>query len=113
MEPGPLGQPVPDHRCLVSAVVIEDEMNVQIDRDLCLDNIQKLAELNRTMPLVELADDTAGLQVQSSKQGRGPVAFIVVGAALHLTWLHGKQRLRPVKRLNLAFFINAKDQGVI
>ena len=54
MEPRALGQPVPDDCCLVSAVVIEDEMNVQIGRDLCLDNIQKLRNsTERPMPLVE------------------------------------------------------------
>jgi hypothetical protein len=44
MEPRALGQPVPDRRCPVSAVVVEDEMNIQIGRDL--DDIQKPAELH-------------------------------------------------------------------
>ena len=83
MEARALGEPVPDDRRLVSAVVIQDEMNVQIGRHLGLDHIQELAELHRAMAPVELADDPAGLQVQRGKQGSRPVAFVVVRAALH------------------------------
>ena len=54
------------------AVLAGGEVHVtpaaQIGRDLGLDDIQKLAEFHRTMTLVELADDTTGLQVQSGKQ---------------------------------------------
>src|SRR5882672_10475112 len=113
MEPRALGQPVPDERRLVGAIVIEDEMNVQIGRDLGLDDIQKPAELHRAMSLVELADDTAGFQVQSGKQGRGPVALRVVRATLQLPRLHGQQRLSPVQRLNLALFVDTEYQRVI
>jgi hypothetical protein len=73
MEPRALSQPIPNRRCLVGAVIIEDEMNVQIDRDLGLDDIQKLAELHRTMTLVELADDTTCLQIQSSNKDAVPL----------------------------------------
>src|SRR5260370_5999688 len=99
MEPRALRQPVPNRRCLVSAVVIEDEVNVQLGRYLGLNDIQEPAELHRAMASVELTDDTAGLQVQRGKQGRGPVTFIVVRAALQLPRLHRQQRLGPVERL--------------
>ena len=65
---GRLGQPVPDDRRLVGAVVVKDEVNVQIGRDLSLDHIQKPAEFHGAMASVELTDDAAGLQIQSGKQ---------------------------------------------
>jgi len=48
-------------------------MNLQVGRDLGLDDIRKPAELHRTMALVELADDTAGLQVQSANKDVVPL----------------------------------------
>ena len=45
VEPRSLGQPLPDDRRFVGAVVVEDEMNIQIGRYLGLDGIQKSAEL--------------------------------------------------------------------
>jgi hypothetical protein len=45
----------------VSAVVVEDGVNVQIGRHLSLDHIRKPAELHGAMAAVELTDDPAGL----------------------------------------------------
>lgn len=113
MESRALGQPVADDRRLVSAVVVEDEVNVQIGWDLSLDHIQKPAEFHGAMASVELANHAAGLQIQSGKQRSRAVAFIVVGAALQLPRLHGQQRLSPVQCLNLALFVDAEHQRVI
>ena len=41
------GEPVPNQGRLVSAVVVGDQMNLQIGRHLRFDPIQKLAELPR------------------------------------------------------------------
>ena len=60
MEPGPFREPVPDERRLVSAVVVHDEMNLQVLRDLGFDGVEKFAELDRPMPAVHFADDFAG-----------------------------------------------------
>src|SRR3981189_3166362 len=89
MEPWPFGQPVPYDRRLMSAVVVQDEVNVQVGGHLGFNDIQKPAELHGAMASVELTDDTAGLQIQSGKQGSRPIAFIVVRAALQLPRPHG------------------------
>src|SRR5580704_14991191 len=67
-----LCQPVPNDRCLVSAVVVEHEVNVQIVRHLGLNDVQTPAELHRAMAPVELTNDTAGLQIQCGKRPKNP-----------------------------------------
>jgi hypothetical protein len=47
-------------------------------------------------------DDLAGGDVESGEQAEGSVARVVVGAPLDLSRAHGRQRLGPVQRLDLA-----------
>src|SRR5215469_3901214 len=46
----PLGEPVADQRGLVGAVVVDDDVHVEIGGNLGVDNIEKLAELQGPMP---------------------------------------------------------------
>src|SRR6185437_10590589 len=85
MESGPLEQPVPDESSLVRAVVIQNQVHVQLGGNLSLDGVQKPAELDRTMALVKLADYMTGFQIEGGEQGSRPVPLIVMSAALHLT----------------------------
>ena len=62
---------------------------------------------------MQLADDLAGLQLQRSKQRSGSVAFVIMGASLHLARLQRQQWLRAVERLNLALLVDTKYQGMI
>jgi hypothetical protein len=64
VEARPLGEPFPDHGRLVGAVVVGDQVNLQVRGHLGLDRIQKLAKLLRAMAAVQLADDAVGLQFQ-------------------------------------------------
>ena len=50
------------------AVVIQNQMHIQIGGNLSLDRIQKLSELDRTMTLVKMADDVAGFQIESGNR---------------------------------------------
>src|ERR1700745_862212 len=110
---GPLGKPVPDRRSLVGAVVVHDDMDVEIRREFGSRVIEELAELHRAMPAMGLADNVGGLDLQSSKQRGGAVPPVVMGAALDLPGTHGQQRLGAVERLNLRFFVEAQHQGVL
>src|ERR1700746_2811208 len=113
MKAGPLGKPVPDRRSLVGAVVVHDDMDVEIRREVGFHVIEELAELHRAMPAMGLADNVGGLDLQSSKQRGGAVPPVVMGAALDLPGTHGQQRLGAVERLNLRFFVEAQHQGVL
>lgn len=84
MESGPLEQPVPDESSLVRAVVIQNQVHVQLGGNLSLDRVQKPVELDRTMALVKLADYVTGFQIEGGEQGSRPVPLIVMSAALQL-----------------------------
>src|SRR2546428_2393685 len=64
MKAGTLGEPVANERRLVRAVVVHDEVHVQVTWDLFLDQIQEFAELNRSMALMKLRDDLTRLRVE-------------------------------------------------
>src|SRR5712692_7862766 len=49
MEPWALGEPLPDDRRFVGAVVVHDEVDVERCGHLRLDHVKELAELHRAM----------------------------------------------------------------
>jgi hypothetical protein len=103
-----LGEPAADQFCLVARRVVHDDVHVEISWHVALDFVEELAELLGAVARHAFADDRPLLHVEHSKQRRGAVAFVVVGAPLDLTKPHGQQRLRAVQRLNLTLFIDAK-----
>ena len=54
VEARPLREPISNHRRLVGAVVVHDQMDVEVPRDGGIDGVQELPELRRAMPLMEL-----------------------------------------------------------
>ena len=81
-EPRVGGQPLVDRRRLVGRAVVEDDVDVEIGRDLAIEGLQELLELDRAVAAVQRADDLAGGDVQRGVEARGAVAFVVVGRAL-------------------------------
>jgi hypothetical protein len=73
-----------DRRCLIGAGVVENEMDVERDRDAGVDRVEKLAELARPLPAVKLTDHRAAPGVQGRKERRRAVPGVIVRAALHL-----------------------------
>ena len=104
------GEPVPDQRRFVGAVVVHDDVHVESTRHLRLDQIEKFAKLRRAVPLMKLRDHFAGLRIERGKQGRRPVPLVVVRPAFDLARLHRQQRLRAIERLNLRLLIDAEDR---
>lgn len=85
VEAGPFGQPVAYQLGFVGAIVIQNQVYVHLPRHVLFDGIEELAEFERTMARLGLADQFAGFRVQSGKQGRSAVARIVMGAPLYLS----------------------------
>ena len=67
MKTGPLGEPVSDQRCFVSAVVVQHDVNLQIGGHIGFDRVQKPPEFLRTMAAMQLANDSTALQIESSE----------------------------------------------
>ena len=72
-------------------------MDLQLGQHMGVDRPQKLAALDRAMPLVRVAEHGAGLGVEGGKQRRRPVPSIVMRAALDLARLHRQHRRRPIQ----------------
>jgi hypothetical protein len=81
-------------------------------RDTRLDQVEKLAELRRSVPLMKLGDHFAGLRVERGEQRRGAVSFVVMRPALHLSRLQRQQRLGAVECLDLRLLIDAEHRGM-
>ena len=113
MEAWALGQPPVDQRRFVGAVVVEDQVDVEVGRHGRLDQIEELPERNRPMAAVGASDDLPTLRVERRKQRGRPVAAIGMRVARGLARLHRQQGLCAVESLNLRFFIDTQHQGMI
>ena len=110
MEPRSFGEPVPNQCRFVGAVVVHDDVHGESSRHLGINEIKKFAKLCRSMSLMKLRDDLAGLGIERGEQRRRPMPFVVVRAAFDLAGLHRQQRLRAIERLNLRFLIDAEHR---
>ena len=63
---------------LVSAVVVENEMDIEFRGNLFLQLIQESDELLATMTWLATADDLPIEDIEGGKQGRGAVLFVIV-----------------------------------
>src|SRR5579859_7069269 len=82
MEAGPLSQPVANQFGLVGSVVIQNQMHLQLWRQVVLDGVEEGAELGGAVAAVRLADDLASFCIQGGEQAGGAVALVVMGAPL-------------------------------
>ena len=87
---------------LVSGVVVNDEMEIEVGRGPLVDQFEKAQELAMSMPRHAGADDSAVQHVQCREQGGGAVALVVMGHGTGTPLLHGQSRLGAVEGLDLA-----------
>ena len=66
-------EPAVNRGTLVGAVVVTDEVHVEVLRDLAVDLDQELLELDRAVTAVRRADHRPVCNVERGKQARGPV----------------------------------------
>ena len=113
MEPRALGEPALNQRGLMGAVVVEDQMHVQVARHVIFDEVQKPAKLSAAMPTKTPADDGARLGIERGEQRRCAIANVVVRSTLDLPRPHRQQGRRPVEGLDLALLIDAEHERAI
>src|SRR5947209_4226190 len=113
MKSWPLDQPALNGRRLMSAIVVEDEMNIQCGWHFGINLVEELTELKRTVPTMKLTDDFASLGVEGSKQRGRAIARVIMSPAFGLTGAHGQNRLRAIQRLNLRFLVHTQNQSFI
>lgn len=108
---GPFGEPVTDELGFVRCVVVHDNVNVEIDRDVALDLVEEFAELAGAMSRHACADDGSSLHVERREQRGCSIPLVVVGAPLGLPGPHRQKWLRAVEGLNLALLVDAQHDG--
>jgi hypothetical protein len=87
----PLGKPPFDQRRFVRAVVVHDDVHVEVPGDACVDQVEKLTELRRPVSLMEMRDDLTGLRVERREQGGRVVPCVIVRPALDLAGCNGSK----------------------
>jgi hypothetical protein len=97
----------------VGAVVVDDQVNVQVLRHELLDLPEEAQELLVPVARPALGEHLAGGHVQGGEQGGGAVADVVMRHTLHVTQAHGQQRLSPLQGLDLRILVDAEHQGLV
>jgi hypothetical protein len=106
-------EPSSDLGMLVGGVVVDDEMDVELGRHVCLDVTQEGEELLVPMARFALGDVRAVKHVESGEQRDCAVALVIVGDAFDVVEAHGKHRLGAFEGLDLALLIDAKHHCLL
>ena len=104
-------QPVLHFIDLVRAVVVHDQMHVQVVGHVAVDLPQKADELFTSMPALDPADHPAGRHVEGGEEIGRAMARVVVDAGLGQAEGHRQGRLGSIQGLDLIFLVHAQDQG--
>src|SRR6202453_797773 len=96
---------------LMGGVIVDDGVDRLSRGNLLLDDIEKANELLMAMALHVAADHRAVEDVHRGEQRRRAMPLIVVRHGSGATLLQRQSGLRAVKRLNLALFVDRKDDG--
>jgi len=84
-----LQEPPLNRRCLVSGVVVQNQVHVQFGGHVALNRIEELAELLRPVAAIRFAKHGAGFRIERREQRRGAVPFVVVSAPFRLSHAQG------------------------
>jgi hypothetical protein len=88
-------------------------MDRQIGRNDTIDLLQKLAELDGTVPWPALTDHRSGGDVQGSEEAGGAMTLVFVSSTLRLARQHRKDWLTSAQRLHLTLLIHAQHQRMM
>jgi hypothetical protein len=93
-------------------VVIQDQMHIKFFGSLAINPAQKGQPLLVSVAWHAGTDDLTIGDIESSEQGCGAIALVVVSHGATSTFFDRQSRLGAIQRLNLAFFIRAQHQSV-
>lgn len=102
-------QPAFDRWMLVRGVVIDDEMDIKLCRDIGVDLLKKAEILLMSVPTLARGHHIAGCDVQCRKECRGTVADVIVGDPFGIAQSHGKHRLCTVEGLEIWLFSSTQS----
>jgi hypothetical protein len=105
-----LGEPGLHRLGLVSGVVVDDQVQVQMLARGGVDGLQEADELLGPMPRLALPDHRAGLDLERGEQRGRAMTLVVVRHCRRPPLLQRQAGLGAVQRLDLALLINAQHQ---
>jgi len=111
MEPRVPLEPGLDLRVLVSGVVVDDQMQIELGRGFAFDLAQELQPLLVPMPRQALADHGTVQRIEGRKQRGRSVALVVMRERLRAAPLQRQPRLGAIERLDLALLVAAQDRA--
>jgi hypothetical protein len=95
------------------AVIIHDQMEIESRRSFAVDFLEETDELLVSMARHTVADHLAIEHTESRKQSRRSMANVIVGHRSAPALLQGKTGLGPVESLDLTFFVQAQNKGLV
>ncbi len=94
-------------------VIVADEMNIQLGRDLALDLAQEGQPLLMAMTPGGMRQDLPREIVEGRKQGHRSVTIVVVSLGADMTLAQGQTGLTALEGLTLALLIATEQQGPV
>ena len=113
MVAGPVGEPVLDAGVLVGAIVVDDEVDVEVRRHVGIDVLEEAQELLVAVSRPALGEDPAGGNIQGSEEGGGAVADVAVRDAFDVAQPERQEGLGALQRLGLALLVDAQHRGMV
>jgi hypothetical protein len=106
-------QPADDLLVFMRGIVIADQVDMFFFGDGLIDQAEKLQPLLMPVSLLEEAKDLGVKRVQSGKQGRRAITFVVMRHCPAASFLRWQLRLGSVQGSYLAFLIDAQNQRML
>jgi len=106
-------EPTVHGRCFVCAVIVDDQVQVEVRERFTVDFFQEHQEFPGAMERQAVTDDLAGRHIERGEQCRGSVTFVVVRHGAGAALLHGQARLGAIEGLDLALLVDGKHQGFL
>ena len=98
---------------LMSSVVVHDQMNIQLGCGLRIYDPEEFDEFSASMPRQTFANHRAIQHIQSGKQGRCPISFVIVSHGCASSLFHWQSGLGAIQRLNLTLLIHRQHQRML
>src|SRR2546430_8516857 len=107
------GEPGFHPSMFVRAVVVDDQVDVELLRDAVLDTPQKGEELLMAMARLAIGQHRAVEHIERCEERRGAMALVIVRDPFDIPQPERQHRLGALRRLALALLIHAQHQGVL
>jgi hypothetical protein len=95
------------------AIIIHDQMEIEFGRSFAVDFLKESDELLMPMTGHAVSDHLAVEHAQGGKQGGRSMADVIMRHCSTAAFLQGQTGLGSVKGLDLAFLIQAQNQGLV